>query len=38
MPALSEGAREDTIPRYDKEAATMAWRRTVDFFNQHLRD
>ena len=24
-------------PRYDEAAATLAWRRTVDFFNAHLR-
>lgn len=29
----------DTSPtRYDEAAATLAWRRTVDFFNRYLRD
>ena len=24
--------RNDTTPRYDKDAATLAWQRTIDFF------
>ncbi len=31
------GFNNDTTPRYDKAAATLAWQRTVDFFNTHLR-
>jgi carboxymethylenebutenolidase len=27
----------DTTPRYDEAAAHLAWRRTLDFFNKHLR-
>lgn len=27
----------DTTPRYDEAAAKLAWQRTVDFFNKHLR-
>jgi carboxymethylenebutenolidase len=27
----------DTTPRYDDAAAKLAWQRTVEFFNQHLR-
>ncbi len=26
----------DTTPRYDKEAAELAWRRTIDFFKKQL--
>lgn len=31
------GFNNDTTPRYDEAAATLAWQRTVDFFNKHLR-
>ena len=31
------GFNNDTTPRYDKAAATLAWQRTVEFFNTHLR-
>jgi carboxymethylenebutenolidase len=31
------GFNNDTTPRYDKAAATLAWQRTTDFFNRHLR-
>ena len=27
----------DTTPRYDEEAAKLAWTRTLDFFNKYLR-
>jgi carboxymethylenebutenolidase len=27
----------DATPRYDEDAATLAWQRTTDFFNEHLR-
>lgn len=33
----NHGFHNDTTPRYDQAAATLAWRRTVDFFNQTLR-
>jgi carboxymethylenebutenolidase len=33
----SHGFNNDTTPRYDEKAATLAWTRTVDFFNAHLR-
>ncbi|MEO0873630.1 MAG: dienelactone hydrolase family protein, partial [Bacteroidota bacterium] len=26
----------DTTPRYNQEAAELAWQRTVDFFKEHL--
>ncbi|WP_422655498.1 hypothetical protein, partial [Leeuwenhoekiella blandensis] len=25
-----------TTPRYDKEAAELAWERTIAFFKEHL--
>lgn len=31
------GFNNDTTPRFDEANARVAWRRTVDFFNQHLR-
>lgn len=31
------GFNNDTTPRYDQAAAKLAWQRTVDFFNKHLR-
>jgi carboxymethylenebutenolidase len=31
------GFHNDTTPRYDEAAAKLAWQRTVDFFNTHLR-
>jgi len=27
----------DTTPRYDETAAELAWQRTVEFFNEHLK-
>jgi carboxymethylenebutenolidase len=30
------GFNNDTTPRYDAEAATLAWTRTVEFFKKHL--
>jgi carboxymethylenebutenolidase len=30
------GFNNDTTPRYDEAAATLAWQRTVDFFRKHL--
>jgi carboxymethylenebutenolidase len=37
-PNTQHGFHNDTTPRYDEAAAKLAWRRTVDFFNQHLRE
>ena len=34
---VNHGFHNDTTPRYDEEAATLAQRRTIDFFNEHLR-
>ncbi len=31
------GFHNDTTPRYDEAAAKLAWTRTLDFFNKHLR-
>jgi carboxymethylenebutenolidase len=35
-PATQHGFNNDTTPRYDKAAATLAWKRTVDFFKKEL--
>ena len=34
---VNHGFHNDTTPRYDKPAADLAWKRTVDFFNDHLK-
>ena len=31
------GFHNDTTPRYDEAAAKLAWSRTLDWFNKHLR-
>lgn len=31
------GFHNDTTPRYDEAAAKLAWARTLEFFNKHLR-
>ena len=36
-PKTNHGFHNDTTPRYDKDAAQLAWQRTVDFFNQNLK-
>ncbi len=36
-PNTEHGFHNDTTPRYDEAAAKLAWQRTVDFFNKHLR-
>lgn len=36
-PGTQHGFNNDTTPRYDKEAAALAWQRTVAFFNRHLK-
>ena len=35
-PNTQHGFHNDTTPRYDEAAATLSWRRTLDFFRQHL--
>ncbi|MFU8787452.1 MAG: dienelactone hydrolase family protein [Methylobacter sp.] len=34
---VQHGFNNDTTPRFDEAAAKLAWQRTVDFFNKHLR-
>jgi len=36
-PGTQHGFNNDTTPRYDKAAAALAWKRTMDFFEQNLR-
>ncbi len=36
-PGTQHGFNNDTTPRYDKAAATLAWKRTIDFFKKNLR-
>jgi carboxymethylenebutenolidase len=33
----NHGFHNDTTPRYDKAAAELAWKRTMDFFNEKLK-
>jgi len=35
-PGTNHGFHNDTTPRYDEEAARLAWSRTVEFFETHL--
>jgi carboxymethylenebutenolidase len=37
-PNVQHGFNNDTTPRFDAEAAKLAWERTIAFFNKHLRD
>jgi carboxymethylenebutenolidase len=36
-PKANHGFHNDTTPRYDKEAAELAWKRTIEFFSQKLK-
>lgn len=36
-PNANHGFHNDTTPRYDKAAAELAWKRTIDFFSQKLK-
>jgi len=36
-PGVQHGFNNDTTPRYDKAAATLAWQRTIEFFGKHLK-
>ena len=36
-PNANHGFHNDTTPRFDKDAAALAWNRTVDFFNTKLK-
>ena len=35
-PDVNHGFHNDTTPRYDEEAAKLAWERTIAFFGEHL--
>lgn len=35
-PNVNHGFHNDTTPRYDREAAELAWQRTIDFFKAKL--
>lgn len=35
-PGVNHGFHNTTTPRYDKEAAELAWERTIAFFKEHL--
>jgi carboxymethylenebutenolidase len=36
-PGVNHGFNNDSTPRYDKAAATLAWQRTIDFFKDELK-
>ena len=36
-PDVNHGFHNDTTPRYDEEAARLSWKRTLAFFDTHLR-
>ena len=36
-PGVNHGFHNDTTPRFDATAAALAWSRTVEFFDLHLR-
>jgi len=36
-PGTQHGFHNDTTPRFDADAAKLAWERTVAFFNTRLR-
>jgi carboxymethylenebutenolidase len=35
-PGANHGFHNDTTPRYDEAAATLAWQRTLDWFDKYL--
>src|SRR5690606_3397584 len=35
-PGTNHGFHNDSTPRYDREAAELAWRRTLEWFNRYL--
>ena len=37
-PGVNHGFHNDTTPRYDDPAAKLAWRRTIEFFQQNLNE
>lgn len=36
-PEVNHGFHNNTTPRYDEAAATLAWERTIAFFKEHLK-
>jgi carboxymethylenebutenolidase len=36
-PDTNHGFHNDSTPRYDKSAAELAWKRTIDFFEENLK-
>ena len=34
---VNHGFHNNTTPRYDKKAAELAWKRTIEFFNKNLK-
>ncbi len=36
-PGTQHGFNNDTTPRFDAGSASLAWQRTIDFFNRNLR-
>ncbi len=36
-PGTQHGFNNNTTPRYDAAAATLAWERTIAFLNAHVR-
>ena len=36
-PGTQHGFNNDTTPRFDKDAAALAWKRTLDFFQKNLK-
>ncbi len=36
-PEVNHGFHNNTTPRYDEEAATLSWTRTIEFFKENLK-
>lgn len=36
-PGTGHGFHNDSTPRYNEKEAKLAWKRTIEFFNKHLR-
>ena len=36
-PGANHGFHNNTTPRYDEDAAKLAWQRTINFFDEHLK-
>ena len=37
-PDTLHGFHNNSTPRFNPEAATLAWERTIEFFREHLSD